>query len=293
MKKVASFLCALLTAQLSMAQAQQGQAPVQGAKVEKPLEIFLWPDGAPNDNGLSGDEIIPDPAHVRNVSKPTLTVYPAKNPTGKVIIACPGGAYMNLAIEKEGHSMAKWLNHQGITLAVLKYRMPNGHFETTMSDVLKAVQIIRERAGEWGAKPDQIGVMGCSAGGNLAIQAAVNYTGPENRPDFQVLLYAFTTMNPFINRIMMGENASEELIAKYTVMNHVTKDTPRAFIACSVDDDTVPYTDSVDYFKALSAFKTPATLHVYPSGSHGWGYSEDFLFKREWTSELEKWLRTF
>ena len=257
----------------------------------EPIELKLWPNGAPNTNGISGPEEIPDPMHVRNVSDPTLTVYPAQHPTGQVIIACPGGAYMNLAIAKEGHDMAKWMNHMGVTFCVLKYRLPNGHFDATVSDVLQAVKIAREHAGEWKADPSMIGVMGCSAGGNLAIQAATQWTGPENRPDFQVLLYAFTTMNPFINKIMMGENPSEEEILKYTVINHITKDTPPAFITCCADDPVVPCTDSVDMFTALRKFSTEASLHIYPKGGHGFGYSEDFAYKRQWTSELEMWLR--
>ena len=278
-----TFLFAALTSLVGFAQQT----------AQKPLVIELWPNGAPNSNEVTGPEVSSDPSHVSNVSNPTITVYPAAKPNGKVIIACPGGAYMNLAIEKEGHSMAKWLNHQGVTLAVLKYRLPNGHFETTVSDALEAIKIMRKRAAEWGADPHKIGIMGCSAGGNLAIQAATKFTSAEDRPDFQVLLYAFTTMNPFINKIMMGENASEAEIQKFTVMNHVTENTPPAFIACSADDPVVPCTDSVDYFKALRKFKTEATLHVYPTGSHGWGFADDFFFKREWTGELEAWLRTF
>lgn len=291
MKKI--ILSLVLALALPMSSFAQQQRQWGQPKEAQPLVIELWPNGAPNDNGVTGPEVIPDPTHVNNVSKPTLTVYPAEKPTGKIIIACPGGAYRNLAIEKEGHSMAKYFNHQGVTLAVLKYRLPNGHFETTMSDVLEAVKIMRTRAKEWGADPSGIGVMGCSAGGNLAIQAAVNYTGPENRPDFQVLLYCFTAMNPMMNETMFGKNASQETIDKYTVMNHVTKDTPPAFLACSADDFLDPFENSIAYFKALRSFKTMATLHVYPSGAHGWGFSDDFYYKREWTAELEKWLRTF
>lgn len=257
----------------------------------EPIVVDLWPNGAPNDNGLTGPEVKRDPQHVANVSQPQLFVYPAKNPSGMVIIQCPGGAYMNLAIEKEGHSMADWMNHQGITYAVLKYRMPNGHFETTLSDVLQAVKIMRQHTQDWKVNQQKVGVMGCSAGGNLAIQAATQYTGAEDRPDFSVLIYAFTSMNPFINRIMFGENASQETIDKYSVMNHITENTPPAFITCSADDDTVPCDDSIKYFQALRKFKTQASLHIYPTGSHGWGYAEYFLYKREWTQELEKWLR--
>lgn len=292
-KTIFTLALALALPLASFAQQQGRNANRQQAAGPQPIVIELWPNGAPNDNGVTGPEVIPDPTHVNNVSKPTLTVYPAEKPTGKIIIACPGGAYRNLAIEKEGHSMAKYFNHQGVTLAVLKYRLPNGHFETTMSDVLEAVKIMRTRAKEWGADPNGIGVMGCSAGGNLAIQAAVNYTGPENRPDFQVLLYCFTAMNPMMNETMFGKNASQETIDKYTVMDHVTKDTPPAFLACSADDFLDPFENSIAYFKALRSFKTMATLHVYPSGAHGWGFSDDFYYKREWTAELEKWLRTF
>ena len=67
--------------------------------------------------------------------------------------------------------------------------MPNGHFETTLSDVQEAVKIMRQHTEDWGVNPERVGVMGCSAGGNLAIQASVQFTSREHRPDFQILLY--------------------------------------------------------------------------------------------------------
>lgn len=277
MKKLIALICLFMSMNV-MAQTE-------------PIVVDLWPNGAPNDNGLSGEEQHSDAMHVSNVSKPQMYVYPAEKPNGMVIIQCPGGAYMNLAIEKEGHSMANWMNHQGITYVVLKYRLPNGHFETSVSDVLESVKIMRQHTQDWKVNPALIGVMGCSAGGNLAIQAATQYTGAADKPNFSVLIYAFTTMNPFINKIMFGENAPQSTIDKYSVMNNITADTPPAFITCSADDNTVPCDDSIMYFQALRKFKTPATLHIYPTGSHGWGYAETFLYKREWTAELEKWLR--
>ena len=159
-----------------MALAQRGE----------PVVIPLWPNGAPNDNHLTGEDGHPDPRSVNNVSKPELWVYPAFRPNGTVIIACPGGGYVYLEIEKEGTALAPWFNYIGVTLAVLKYRMPNGHFETSLSDVQEAIKIMRQHTDDWKVNPNKVGVMGCSAGGNLACEAAVQFTGPENRPDFQM-----------------------------------------------------------------------------------------------------------
>ena len=104
--------------------------------------------------------------------------------------------------------------------------------------------------------------MGCSAGGNLAIQAAVQFTSRENRPDFQILLYPFTTMNDFENNIMFGPDASEELIRKYSVLEQIKPDTPRAFIACSADDQ-VP---TIRLFLSTTASST--SRNCRPERSH-------------------------
>ena len=92
---------------------------------QKPIEIKLWPDGAPNSNGMT-QQVENGPTYV---AEPTLTVYPAKESNGLAIVACPGGGYAHLALSHEGHDMASWFNSQGITYAVLKYRMPNGNNE--------------------------------------------------------------------------------------------------------------------------------------------------------------------
>lgn len=110
---------------------------------QSPQVIDLWPNSAPTENGLSGPEEIVSGDRVRNVSKPTLTVYVAEKPNGQAIIACPGGGYVRLAPNHEGHDMASWMNNQGITFAVLKYRMPNGHHEVPLDDAKQAVRILR------------------------------------------------------------------------------------------------------------------------------------------------------
>ena len=134
---------------------------------QKPVEIPLWPNGAPNTNGLTGDQEDLDGGRVANVINPTITVYRPAKPNGMTILMCPGGGYARLAMNHEGHDMASWFNTQGITYAVLKYRMPNGNREVPLSDAEQAIRIIRQHAKEWGINPNQVGVMGASAGGPL------------------------------------------------------------------------------------------------------------------------------
>ena len=97
-------------------------------------------------------------------------------------------------------------------------------------------------------------------------------------------------MNDFENNIMFGPDASEELIRKYSVLEQIKPDTPRAFIACSADDQIVPFDDSIKYFKELQARKIPSVLHIYPTGGHGWCEGPWFHYSREWKTELGRWL---
>lgn len=260
---------------------------------QQPTEFKLWPDGAPNTNGITTPEQVSGGNRISNVSEPTLTVYPAAKPNGLAVVACPGGGYLHLAMDHEGHDMAQWFNAQGITYAVLKYRMPNGHHEVPLSDAQQAVRLMREHAAEW--KISKVGIMGSSAGGHLACTAATHYT-PETRPDFQILFYPVVSMNLADSHKgsrdrLLGNEPSEELVKLYSNELHVTADTPPAFIMHSSDDGAVPVSNSVNYYLALVKNKVPATLHTYPVGGHGWGFRDSFKYKRQWTGELEKWLR--
>lgn len=257
-----------------------------------PVVVDVWPAGAPNDSGLTGPETELGNGRVGNITKATLTVYPAAKPNGIAVIMCPGGGYIRLAMNHEGYDMAPWFNNLGITYAVLKYRMPNGKIEVPVSDGLRAVEILRERAAEWGIDPHKIGIMGASAGGNLATQVATQYSSAADRPDFQVLFYAVTRVGSRPDA-MLGQNPSQERIDRYTTVKRVNASTPPAFIMCSADDTSVPPINSIEYFQALRQNGVSATLHIYPSGGHGWGFQDTFAYKREWTGELERWLATF
>lgn len=260
------------------------------------FELSLWPNGAPNSNGLTGTEEDLEGGRVANVVTPSITVYKAEKPNGIAIIMCPGGGYARLAMNHEGHDMAPWLNAQGITYIVLKYRMPNGHYEVPLSDAEQAIRLVRQHAKEWNIRPDRIGIMGASAGGHLAASLATLYSSNETRPDFQVLFYPVISMVPGVThggsrQNLLGNNPSQELEDKYTLEKQVNAHTPQAFIMLSADDGAVPPANGIHYFEALLQHQVPATLHVYPTGGHGWGFRNAFTYKRQWTGELEKWLR--
>lgn len=260
------------------------------------FELPLWPAGAPNSNGLTGTEEDLEGGRVANVIKPSITVYKADKPNGMAIIMCPGGGYARLAMNHEGHDMAPWLNAQGITYIVLKYRMPNGHYEVPLSDAEQAIRLVRQHAKEWNIRPDRIGIMGASAGGHLAASLATLYSNNETRPDFQILFYPVISMVPGVThggsrQNLLGNNPSQELEDKYTLEKQVNAHTPQAFIMLSADDGAVPPANGIHYFEALLQHQVPATLHVYPTGGHGWGFRDAFTYKRQWTGELEKWLR--
>ena len=223
---------------------------------------------------------------ITNVTQPTVTVYlPAKpNATGAGIVICPGGGYQHLAIDKEGHDIARWLNTIGIAGLVLKYRLPGsaGMRAGTGGDIQKeadavhvaledaeaAVELARKNAVRWNLKPNALGVMGFSAGGHLAAMMGM-VAPPESRPDFLVLGY------PAIPPVLQ-----------------VTASTPRTFLVAADDDPTVnPAENAGRFFAALRAAKVPAELHIYSSGGHGFGMVKTGKTSAAWPAALVAWLK--
>ena len=131
------------------------------AWLEAQQEVRLWDGAPPNDNALTGEEIVRNNGtHISNVSVPTLTVYlPEKtNRTGKAVVVCPGGGYSVLAFDHEGIMVAKWLNKEGIAAFILKYRMPNKHQDVPLSDAQQAIRYVRAHAAEYDVNPSKIGI---------------------------------------------------------------------------------------------------------------------------------------
>lgn len=259
------------------------------------LELPLWPDGMPDSNGLSPEDESGDPSFIMGISEPVLYVYPAQNPNGAGVVMLPGGGYIGVAMNHEGHDMADWFNSMGVTYAVLKYRMPNGHSEISLNDAEQAMRVMRTHAAEWGIDPENIGVMGASAGGHLATTLATHYSSEETRPAFQVLFYPVVSMQDELTHFgsreaLLGKSYTQEDKDKYSNELQVTSSTPRAFIMVSADDDAVPVGNSLKYFQALTEKGVNSSLHVYPVGGHGWGFRDSFPYKLDWTLELRDWL---
>jgi acetyl esterase/lipase len=284
--------------------ALPGAVSAQGDRV-----IPLWPEGVPSAKPGAGPEREED-GRIYNVQNPTLTHFPAQAAAanGTALILCPGGGYARLAVGKEGTALTRRLNAAGISAFVLKYRLVEYGHPAPLQDVLRAVRLVRSRAGELGVRPDRIGVFGSSAGGHLAASAATLYDAPEGRtgapldatsarPDFVALLYPVITLaGPHAHegsrRSLLGERPSPELVERLSVEARVTKDTPPAFLVHTAEDASVPLENSLLFFQALRRAGVPAEMHLYEKGAHGFGTASGLGPTSEWPQRFEEWLRS-
>ena len=256
------------------------------------FDIDLWENGAPNNNGQT------DFDESKGNFKPSMKVFLAKESNGRFILLCPGGGYGALAYHHEGYDWAPYFNKQGINVAVLKYRMPKGVDSTIpRSDVEEALRIINDNAENWSIDKNDIGIMGFSAGGHLASTVAT-HTSNELKPNFQILMYPVITMDQRYTHQgsrnnLLGLNPDKDKVNLYSNELQVDETSPRAFIAFSNDDDIVSPINGVNYYLALHNKNVPAALYIYPTGGHGWGISEHFLYKNRMLDELGEWLRSF
>ena len=260
------------------------------AFAQKGTKMELWPNGAPNDNGDEKDHA-------------ELTVYlpDAKKATGRAIVCCPGGGYTHLAMDHEGHQWATFFNNQGIAFIVVKYRMPHGNREIPIADAEEAIRTVRRNAVDWHIDRHNVGIMGFSAGGHLASTIATHSKG-DAAPNFQILFYPVITMDPAFTHKGSHDNflgtdlsKKEQKKLEYEYSNYlqVNRTTPRAFIALSDDDRAVPAANGFNYYSECYRHDVPASLHIYPTGGHGWGYRETFAFHYQMLFELKAWLESF
>ena len=236
---------------------------------------------------------------VIDIDSPAMQVFlpDSDKTTGRVVIVCPGGSYLGHAYQHEGTQWSDMFNDLGITAVVLRYALPGGDRTRPMGDVYKAMDIIRSNADAWKVNPRDIGIMGSSAGGHLASTMATHVKSSV-RPAFQVLFYPVITMDKSFTHLgshdnLLGKDASRELEDQYSNEKQVTKDTPRAYIAFSDDDDAVPTKNGALYYLALKENNVPASFFIYPSGGHGWGSRKDFKYNKEMLQDLEAWLQSF
>ena len=262
-----------------------------------PEALPLYPKGAPESNGLSADSVKVLPDVIFGAVDADNLMLPADptQATGQAVVICPGGGYGAICFDHEGLQVARWFNTQGVTAIVLRYRMPNGHPEIPLKDAQQMLELVRKQAPKWRVDPHRVGIIGFSAGGHLAAAASTLFTGADNRPDFTILCYAATSDDPdiidketFGN--LIGPDASAPETFRYSCEKQVTDRTPQAFIALSDDDDNVLPGNSTRYYTALKSRNVPTELHIFPTGGHGWGWSESFRYKDELRAALGRWL---
>lgn len=294
MKKLNLLLTFILMAMFTMAQ-------------DKVLKV--WPNGAPNDNGITTPEEQFDGVRVRNVSEAEIYVYlPDKEKnTGAAVVICPGGGYVMEAMDHEGFDMATFFQSQGVAGIVLKYRLPNQHDEVPSSDARQAMRIVRANAKEWGIDPTKIGIAGSSAGGHLASTAGTVFdagnqgsTDPVERvscrPDFMLLLYPVITMNEEFTHMgsrenLIGKGHDMELVRKYSNELNVSVKTPPTFLILADDDGAVPPRNSIEFYSALKRNNVPAEMHIFQYGGHGFGMRKDGRPSDNWPNMFIDWLK--
>jgi len=243
------------------------------------------------------------------VSVATLTAFPADSPDERrpAVIVCPGGAYVRLAVAKEGSDVTRFLNSRGVSAFVLKYRVAPYRYPAALRDVLRAVRFVRSNATRLGIDPARIGVFGSSAGGHLAASAATLFASPEGktgaaldavsaRPDFVALLYPVITMNdpyahPGSRDALLGLKPPKDLVQKTSLELHVQKDTPPTFLVHTAEDRSVPVENSLAFYQALRKVGVPAEMHVFEKGPHGFGLRTDLGPTSEWPVRFAEWLR--
>lgn len=253
---------------------------------QKPTDIVLWPTGAPHSNGDDNDK-----AMIR------VFLPEKKVATGRAVVICPGGGYQHLAMDHEGYDWATFFNQEGIATIVLKYRMPHGDKRVPIEDAEEAIKLVRRNADNWDINPDDIGIMGSSAGGHLASTIAT-HSQKDAKPNFQILFYPVITMMPDLTHKgshdnLLGHDPKKKEEKEYSNDSQVTRVTPRAWIALSDDDHVVLPANGVNYYFELYRHDVPASLHVYPSGGHGWGFRSSFKYHIEMLLELKAWLKSF
>ena len=252
-------------------------------KAEMPLAIPLWEKGAPGSEARAAEKESQDGSNVHN---PSITPFiPARDATGTAVIIAPGGGHSKLCLGHEGYALAGWFRDHGIAAFVLKYRLARekGSAYTiqdhAMADTRRAIRMVRSRAGEWGIKPDRIGIMGFSAGGELAAFAAMKSDAgrPESaeeiervssRPDFQALIY------PGTSNLFSAE-----------------KGMPPLFIACGYGDRPDISEGMASLYLKYKAAGVKAELHIYSNAGHGFGYKPGTTTAAgRWPERFTEWL---
>lgn len=261
----------------------------------------------------------PKPIHLwQNVKgmkhHPTkLYVYPAPDSinTGIAVIVCPGGSYSHtMGIAVEGFAVAEWLNSQGVSAFVLKYRVGSQgyHHPAMIEDAQYAIFYVRQHAREYGIDTSRLGVMGFSAGGHLVTMTGAfckenfvsGYGVPKNynlRPNFVVPVYPVVSMQDDIahkrsRRNLLTLHYSIEQKSKFSMELSIPPYMPPTFLVTAKDDPVVMYQNSVQLDRSLTKARVKHQFLLYDTGGHGYGMSESIAPEAgKWKYEFVKWLK--
>lgn len=239
---------------------------------------------------------------------PTIDAYlPASNPTHSAVLVIPGGSYRNVVDDREGAAPAQWLAQRGVAAFVLHYRVHPYRYPAPIADAERAMRLLRGQASSFGFSPDHLGVWGFSAGGHNASMLATLFdqgapSSPDpverlsDRPDFVILAYPVVSMKPEIGHAgsrenLLGPLPDPALVALLSAEDHVTPQSPPAFLFATNDDETVPAKNSILYAAACQRAGVPVELHLFEHGHHGVDLAEHIPTLHLWTLLLENWMR--
>lgn len=266
--------------------------------------------------GLKAQEVVPlypgmqIPFAKTGTEEPRLTVFkPKRNlAKGAAVIVCSGGSYGGRANSAEGGPACKKLMEAGITAFLLDYRIPKAEKMerkeiVPLTDAQRAIQYVREHAGQYKINPSRLGIMGFSAGGHLVSTVGTHFTrselnnpkGTSLRPDFMVLVYPVISfadsLTHKISRMnLVGPEITKEEIEEYSNELQVTEQTPPAYITSGMDDKIVDVKNSLYFAAALRQHYIHAELFLYEKGYHGYGINNKQA-KVQWIDDCIEWIK--
>ena len=229
--------------------------------------------------------------------KAQMVCFLPEKPSGKAIVGVPGGGYSMLSNTHEGTLASGWLNERGIAYFVVNYRLPQGDRSKPIGDVEQGFRIVRDSAQAWGINPNDVGIMGFSAGGHLA-SVISTHSAYEVRPNFSILFYPVISMDERVSHVwscrnFLGEGQKDpKLVRDFSTNNAVRRHlTPPACIIMSSDDNLVPpVTNGLTYYTAMRNAGNECAMFIYPTGGHGYGFGNWFPYHDEMLANLGKWL---
>lgn len=284
-----------------------------GIQTSAQQKITVWPKGEmPNSKGLKLNIVEEKEGRITQIQEAELFAFlPAKEEQKKMaIIVIPGGGYRHLTYDLGGYSYAKWLNTLGISAFVLNYRLPTSPDLKQkeigpLQDIQAAIKLIRKNASQYGISPDQIGVLGTSAGGHLAAMACNisgdytelkgDWTSISTVPNFAILVSPVIDLGEFAHKgsrvNFLGENASDEKIKEYSMQNRVSEKTPPTILFHAQNDNAVPVINSILYYQAMIKNKVKGAMFIFPEGEHNIGISNKTELTDNWKKICADWLK--